>query len=143
MPRVLIVLAPKGWSCPKKVKGEIMEGSFHAHQVPLATAKTDPAELEQLQQWLLSYKPYELFKENGDIIDEIKTVIPQKEARRLGQKKESYNGYQGLKPSDWRQFCVKKFSSASSMQTVGKFLEQVIKDNPKTFRIFSPDEFER
>ena len=139
---VLILRTPKGWSCPKKVKGEIMEGSFHAHQVPLAAAKTDPEELKQLQEWLESYKPHELFKEDGDVIDEIKSVIPQKDAFRLGQKKESYDNYQGIDSIDWKQFCVKKFSSASSMQLIGKLLEQAIKDRPKTFRIFSPDEFE-
>ena len=139
---VLILRTPKGWSGPKKVKGEIMEGSFHAHQIPVPLAKTDPSELQQLQEWLLSYKPQELFKEDGDIIDEVKSIMPKKDSRLLGQKKESYDCYQGLKPIDWRQFCVKKFSSASSMQTVGKLLEQIVKDNPKTFRIFSPDEFE-
>lgn len=139
---VLILRTPKGWSGPKKVHGQFVEGSYKAHQVPLAAAKSDPDELKQLQEWLESYKPKELFKENGDIIDEIKSVFPERPERRLGQKKEAYDAYTGLKPIDWRQFAVQKGTVESSMKTVGKLLEQVIKDNPTTFRIFSPDEFE-
>ncbi|RMZ81579.1 hypothetical protein DV737_g2483, partial [Chaetothyriales sp. CBS 132003] len=139
---VLILRTPKGWTGPKKVKGEIMEGSFHAHQVPLPAAKTDQSELQQLQEWLRSYGPDELFKDDGDVIDEIKSIVPQKETLRLGQKEQSYNSYRSLKHPDWRSFCVKKFSSASSMQIVGNYLAQVVKDNPTDFRIFSPDEFE-
>lgn len=139
---VLILRTPKGWSGPKKVHGEFVEGSFKAHQVPLAAAKTDPEELKQLQAWLESYKPKELFKENGDVLDEIKSIIPTQPERRLGQNKKVYDTYEGLGPIDWRKFVAKKGTSESCMKAVGKLLEQVVKDNPKTFRIFSPDEFE-
>lgn len=139
---VLILRTPKGWSGPKKVHGEFVEGSFKAHQVPLAAAKTDPEELKQLQEWLESYKPKELFKENGDVLDEIKSIIPTQPERRLGQNKKVYDTYEGLGPIDWRKFVAKKGTSESCMKAVGKLLEQVVKDNPKTFRIFSPDEFE-
>ncbi|KAK5071153.1 hypothetical protein LTR64_007657 [Lithohypha guttulata] len=139
---VLIMRTPKGWSGPKKVKGEFVEGSFRAHQVPLAAAKSDPDELKQLQEWLTSYKPEELFDSEGRPLPEILDIIPVKEERRLGQKAESYKGYQPLKKIDWRQHTVKKGSSESSMARVGHLLESVVKDNPKTFRVFSPDEFE-
>ena len=139
---VLIMRTPKGWSGPKKVHGEIMEGSFHAHQVPYPASKSDPEELKGLQEWLTSYKPEELFKEDGDVIDEIKSVIPETAGKRLGQRPEVYSGYKGLKPIDWRALAVKKGSSESCMKTVGKLLEKVVQDNPKDFRIFSPDEFE-
>ncbi|OAP61491.1 hypothetical protein AYL99_03694 [Fonsecaea erecta] len=139
---VLILRTPKGWSGPKKVHGQIVEGSFKAHQVPLPKAKTDSEELKLLQEWLESYKPKELFKDNGDVVDDIKSTIPENPDRRLGQKKEVYGAYRGLKPIDWHKFAVKKGTSESSMKTVGKLLEQIVKDNPTTFRIFSPDEFE-
>jgi len=139
---VLILRTPKGWTGPKKVHGEFVEGSFRAHQVPLAAAKSEPDELKDLQKWLLSYKPEELFKEDGDVVDEIKSVIPDKPERLLGQKPESYNSYEQLAETPWEPLAVKKGSSASSMQLLGKLLELVIKDNPKSFRIFSPDEFE-
>ena len=88
------------------------------------------------------YKPRELFKDNGDVVDEIKTPNPEDPDRRLGQKEEVHGAYRSLKPIDWRKFTVKKGTSKSSMQTVGEFLEQIVKNNPKTVRIFSPDEFE-
>ena len=138
---VLIMRTPKGWSGPKKVHGEFIEGSFRAHQIPLPAAKTEEGELRDLQRWLESYKPEELFKDDGDIVDEIKSIVPKNPARRLGQKKEVYDGYQGIKPIDWRKFMVKKGSSESCMHIVGKLIAQVVQDNPKTFRIFSPDEF--
>jgi xylulose-5-phosphate/fructose-6-phosphate phosphoketolase len=139
---VLILRTPKGWSGPKKVHGEFVEGSFRAHQVPLAAAKSEPDELKDLQKWLLSYKPEELFTKDGDVIDEIKSIISKKPDRLLGQKPESYRDYEPLADTDWQKFAVKKGSSASSMKVVGELLEQVVKDNPKSFRIFSPDEFE-
>ncbi|KPI42168.1 putative phosphoketolase [Cyphellophora attinorum] len=139
---ILILRTPKGWSGPKKVHGQFVEGSFHAHQVPLAAAKSEPDELRDLQTWLESYKPKELFKEDGDVVDEVKSILPTKSQRLLGQKPESYMTHYALSIPDWRKFEVKKGSSASSMKTIGNYLEQVVKDNPKTFRIFSPDEFE-
>lgn len=138
---VLILRTPKGWSGPKKVHGEFVEGSFHAHQVPLPAAKTDKEELQQLQKWLQSYKPEELFKDDGDVVDEIKTVLPPNPAKRLGQRKEVYDSYQGVQPIDWRKFAVEKGASESCMKITGKLLAQVIQNNPKSFRIFSPDEF--
>ena len=119
-----------------------MEGSFKAHQVPLAAAKSDPEELKQLQEWLTSYKSEELFDEMGAPIEEILKVIPSDPEQRLGQKAEAYKGYEELVPADWRSHAVKKGSSISSMQKVGELLEDVVNANPKTFRVFSPDEFE-
>ncbi|KAK5093291.1 hypothetical protein LTR70_005007 [Exophiala xenobiotica] len=139
---VLILRTPKGWSGPKKVHGEFVEGSFKAHQVPLAAAKTDPEELKQLQEWLMSYKPEELFTEEGAPVQELLDIVPDRPERRLGQKAEAYKGYQPLTPIDWHQYTVKKGSSESSMNRVGHLLEGVVKANPKNFRIFSPDEFE-
>jgi xylulose-5-phosphate/fructose-6-phosphate phosphoketolase len=98
--------------------------------------------LKKLQEWLESYKSKELFKENGDVIDKIKMIIPTNPDRRLGQKEEVSGAYRGLKAIDWRKFTVEKGTAESSMKAVGRLLEQIVKDNPKTFRIFSPDEFE-
>jgi xylulose-5-phosphate/fructose-6-phosphate phosphoketolase len=138
---VLILRTPKGWTCPEKVNGEFMEGSFRSHQVPLAAAKKDSKELAQLQEWLMSYRPEELFKDNGDVIDEIKSVIPKVDSKRLGQRKEVYASYEGIKAVDWKALSTKKGGQASSMQTVGKYLDKILQANPKSVRIFSPDEF--
>lgn len=139
---VLILRTPKGWSGPKKVKGEFVEGSFKAHQVPLAAAKSDPDELKQLQEWLTSYKPHELFDDKGAPIQEVLDIIPVKPENRLGQRAAAYKGYEKLDVGDWRAHTVKKGSSESSMQRIGHYLETIVQKNPKSFRIFSPDEFE-
>jgi xylulose-5-phosphate/fructose-6-phosphate phosphoketolase len=97
---VLLMRTPKGWSGPKKVHGELVEGSFRAHQVPLAATKKTLKELADLQTWLKSYKPEELFKDNGDVIDEIKVIVPKEESRRLGQRKEVHASYEGIKTVD-------------------------------------------
>ncbi|KAH9942735.1 phosphoketolase [Amylocystis lapponica] len=120
---VLILRTPKGWSGPKSVHGEYVEGSFHAHQVPLPEAKTDDGELAQLEEWLRSYKPRELFDESG-----------------LGQRKEAYAAYTPLDVPEWMSLGVEKGSEQSCMKVVGEFLHEVVKENPQTFRIFSPDE---
>jgi xylulose-5-phosphate/fructose-6-phosphate phosphoketolase len=138
---ILIMRTPKGWSGPKKVHGEFVEGSFRAHQVPLPAAKSDAKDLADLKAWLLSYKPDELFKEDGDVVDEIKTIIPKGGSSRLGQRREVYANYEGLKPVDWRKFCKDKGSAASSMHIAGQCLDGMLQANPKTLRIFSPDEF--
>jgi xylulose-5-phosphate/fructose-6-phosphate phosphoketolase len=131
---------PKGWTGPKKVDGEFVEGSFHAHQVPLMKAKTSKEQLEDLQKWLLSYGPAKLFTETGEPVDSIKSIIPAEEKNRLGQRAESYKSYEPLKVPGWKKFGVEKGGEESCMQTLDKFLDQALVDNPKSLRIFSPDE---
>ncbi|KKY23424.1 putative d-xylulose 5-phosphate d-fructose 6-phosphate [Phaeomoniella chlamydospora] len=138
---VLIMRTPKGWSGPKIVHNEFVEGSFRAHQVPLAAAKKDPGELKDLQSWLKSYQPEELFTEDGDVVDDIKALIPDRDDKKLGQSKVVNQEYIPIKPLDWKPLSVKKGVQASCMHTVGLLLKKVVEDNPKSFRIFSPDEF--
>jgi len=78
------VRTPKGWSGPKIVDGEFVEGSFHAHQVPLMAAKTSKDQLANLQKWLLSYDPANLFNDDGDVVDSVKEIIPVEPHKRLG-----------------------------------------------------------
>jgi len=137
---VLIMRTPKGWSGPKKVDGEFVEGSFHAHQVPLMKAKTSKEQLGDLQEWLLSYGPAELFTEIGEPVDSIKSIVPVVEKNRLGQRAESYKSYEPLNVPNWKKFGVEKGDEESCMQILGKFLDQALVDNPKSLRIFSPDE---
>lgn len=75
------------------------------------------------------------------MIDDIKSIIPREEAKRLGQRKEVYASYEGIKNVDWKPFCTKKGETASSMQTSGKVLDKLLQANPKSLRLFSPDEF--
>lgn len=125
---VLILRTPKGLSGPKIVHGEIVEGSFHAHQVPLPLAKTSGEELGQLQSWLESYKPKELFTEDGSPIDEILSMVPEDPEKRLGQRKESYKAYKPLLAPDWATYCVERGTQESCMKAIGRFLKEVVKE---------------
>ncbi|EHK96318.1 putative phosphoketolase [Glarea lozoyensis 74030] len=137
---VLIMRTPKGWSGPKIVDGEYVEGSFHAHQVPLMAAKSNKDQLADLQKWLLSYKPSDLFTELGSPVDAISNIIPLENEKKLGQRAESYKKHETLNLPDWQKFGVEKGGEESCMKTIGNFLDQALVDNPKSLRIFSPDE---
>ena len=137
---VLIMRTPKGWGGPQKVKGEFIEGSFRAHQVPLMAAKSDQSELDQLQRWLQSYKPHELLSKDGAIHEAITRIIPEKDGKKLGQQIVTYGSYEQLVVPDWRKFAVIKGETASCMQTIGELLDKALVSNPKSLRIFSPDE---
>jgi xylulose-5-phosphate/fructose-6-phosphate phosphoketolase len=145
---VLIMRTPKGWGGPKLLHGEFIEGSFHSHQVPLPKAKTDDEELRALQHWLSSYKPHELFHvESGPdgvermrVVDEVLSIIPNEPAKKIGQRSEAYAAYEALKVPEWIDRGVKKGSQESCMKLVGSFLKEIVKENPTSFRIFSPDE---
>lgn len=139
---IIILRTPKGWSGPKKLHGNFIEGSFHSHQVPLPKAATDKEELQALQQWLAKYKPQELFTENGDVIDEVKSIIPSDDSKKLGQRFEVYKGYVTPNLPDWRQFGVKKGEQESAMKAIGKLIDQSFVQNPHGIRLFSPDELE-
>ena len=131
---------PKGWSGPKKVDGEFVEGSFHAHQVPLMAAKSNENQLADLQKWLLSYGPAKLFTSTGAPTDSIKSIIPTEDHKKLGQRVETYKNHETLNVPDWQKYGVEKGTEESCMQAVGKLIDQALVDNPKSLRIFSPDE---
>ena len=136
---VLIMRTPKGWGAPRKVHGELVEGSFRSHQVPLPGAKTDAEELRLLQEWLKSYSPSEIFDSDGNISANIEKSFPVS-SRRLGQSQVSNPCRQPLKLRTWHQFAVPKGSIRSCLKVIGEFLAAAICDNPDSLRIFSPDE---
>ncbi|KAF2836866.1 putative phosphoketolase [Patellaria atrata CBS 101060] len=137
---VLIMRTPKGWSGPKKVDGEFIEGSFRAHQVPLMKAKTDENHLKDLQTWLKSYGPEELFNEDGIPNDKILSIIPQDPSKILGQVKETYDPYSPIMVPDWKDFGIEKGDEHSCMKACGELMDKTFQENPHTIRIFSPDE---
>ncbi|KAJ6093236.1 hypothetical protein N7486_008525 [Penicillium sp. IBT 16267x] len=139
---MLILRTPKGWSGPKKLHGKFIEGSFHSHQVPLPKAKTDKEELDLLQKWLSDYKPEELFTANGDVIDEIKSVIPTDNTKKLGQRIEVYSSYKAPNLPDWKEFGAKPGKEESAMKAAARLINELFIQNPKSARLFSPDELE-
>ncbi|KAF8071752.1 phosphoketolase [Lyophyllum atratum] len=136
---MLVLRTPKGWTGPKELRGEFVEGSFRSHQVPLPAAKTDPEQLSLLQSWLQSYGPNELFNKDGTPINAILEIIPEGE-KKLGMRKEAYRAYKPLLTPSWGQYTHKAGEQGSCMKAVGRFLKDVVATNPTTFRIFSPDE---
>lgn len=112
---VIIMRTPKGWTGPKEVGGHKLEGSWRAHQVPLPKAKTDRGEFDQLQQWLKSYRPDELFHDDKHLIDEkVLRSIPKR--GQMGQNKATYDGFTALDAPDWRGFTHEKNSEVSNMK---------------------------
>lgn len=124
---MLVLRTPKGWSGPKQLHGEFIEGSFRSHQVPLPNAKTDPEELSHLQTWLESYGPKELFDEAGSPIQVILDIVPE-DKKKLGMREESYKAYKPLHTPEWRNFTVARGEQESCMKAVGKFLREVVKE---------------
>ncbi len=143
---MIILRAPKGWTGPKKNdEGLPVENSFRAHQVPLPVSSQNMNDADQLVKWLKSYHPEQLFDENGTLKPEIRSTVPDEEHQMAINP--ITNG--GLNPRaldlpDWRNYALDNShhgsKTAQDMVELGKFLRDVIKANPKTFRIFGPDE---
>jgi xylulose-5-phosphate/fructose-6-phosphate phosphoketolase len=124
---VIILRTPKGLSAPQHdPEGQIIEGSFHSHQVPLPKAKTDVRHLRLLNEWLRGYNPKELFQVNGAPVEAIRRLIPTLDDKKLGQKRESYKNYVPLVSPEWQPLAVEKGSQESGMTRVGQYLGEVI-----------------
>ena len=144
----LIVLnSPKGWTGPKVVDGLQVEGTFRAHQVPLHVDAGHPDHLRQLERWMKSYRPEELFDERGCLIPELAELAPNGE-RRMGANPHANGGLllRDLIMPDFRNFAVDVPSPGSVLaadtHVLGEFLRDVVTLNreQRNFRIFGPDE---
>lgn len=145
---MIIFRTPKGWTCPKYIDGKKTEGSWRAHQVPLASARDSKEHFEILKNWLESYKPEELFDENGSVRPEVTAFMPKGELR-LGQNPNA-NGGRILKPldlpklDDYKIEGVEKYGhgwgQTEATRVMGNYVRDIIRRNPDNFRLFSPDE---
>ncbi len=144
----MIVLAtPKGWTGPKEVDGLKVEGTFRAHQVPMSAPAEHPEHLRKLEDWLRSYRPEELFDENGTLMPELQALAPTGE-RRMGANPVANGGLllQPLELPNWRDCAVDVPAPGAAMaeptRTLGRWLKTVIEANAtrRNFRIFGPDE---
>jgi xylulose-5-phosphate/fructose-6-phosphate phosphoketolase len=136
---MLILRTPKGWGCPKEVHGELVEGTFRSHQVPLPKAKSDHSELTSLQTWLETYRPWELFLDSGAPTKSIDAIVPV-ELKRLGIALQNWNHSVPLTLPNWKDFSVEKGTKASCLKTAASFVDEGLCRNKQTLRIFSPDE---
>ncbi|HVS69708.1 MAG TPA: phosphoketolase family protein [Phycisphaerae bacterium] len=143
----IVLVSPKGWTGPKVVDGQQVEGTFRAHQVPLSEPDKNPEHLRLLESWLRSYRPEELFDETGGLKAEIAEIAPKGE-RRMGANPHANGGVllRDLRLPDFREYAVKVPApgsvEAADTLVLGKFLRDVVKANldQRNFRIFGPDE---
>ena len=142
---MIVFRSPKGWTGPKEVDGKPVEGTFRAHQVPIAMDK--PEHLEQLQAWLKSYKPEELFNDDGTPKKEVLALAPEGD-RRMGMNPHANGGklLHELRMPDFRKYGIEVPApgavEAQDMTVLGGFVRDIFKLNEKekNFRIFGPDE---
>lgn len=144
---MIVLRTPKGWTGPKIVDGVQVEGTFRSHQVPLAQLAEKPEHLKLLAEWMQSYKPEELFDENGTLISELQELAP-KGRFRMGMNPHANGGklLKGLKIPKFSKYGVEVSSpgasKAEATRVLGQFLRDIIQlnDENKNFRIFGPDE---
>jgi xylulose-5-phosphate/fructose-6-phosphate phosphoketolase len=142
---LIVLRTPKGWTGPKQVDGLPAEGSFRSHQVPLAEVRTNPEHRAQLERWLRSYRPLELFDEGGALRQELAALAPAGE-RRMGSNPHANGGLllHDLELPDFRDYAVAVRSpattSSEATRVLGVFLRDVMRANGENFRIMGPDE---
>jgi len=142
---MIILRSPKGWTGPKEIDGLKIEGSYRSHQVPMANPKDNPKYLEKLEDWLMSYDPESIFNEDGQILPELKSLVPPKELR-MGNNPYTNPHYKPLLLPDYADFGIEDPERGTVMSSdathLGYFLKRVIELNAKSrnFRIFGPDE---
>jgi xylulose-5-phosphate/fructose-6-phosphate phosphoketolase len=141
---MIVLRTPKGWTGPKQVDGKLIESTFRSHQVPMGEMGR-PEHVKILEKWMRSYKPEELFDETGKLLAELMELAPKGE-RRMGANPHANGGIllRDLRVPDFRQYAVKVPQpgalEAEATRVQGQFLRDVLRLNPHTFRIFSPDE---
>jgi xylulose-5-phosphate/fructose-6-phosphate phosphoketolase len=141
----IILRTPKGWTGPDEVDGQVVEGTFRSHQVPIAEVREKAEHLAMLERWMRSYRPEELFDEKGGLVPELADLAPWGD-RRMSANPHANGGLklEDLSLPDFRDYAVEvpqpgsTFSEATGV--LGAFLRDVIRQNPRTFRLFGPDE---
>ncbi len=144
---MIVLNSPKGWTGPKFVNGKPVEGTFRSHQVPLTDVATNPDHLKQLEDWLRSYKPEELFDASGRLNLEIAELAP-KGTRRMSANPQTNGGLllRELRMPDFRNYAVDiptpGITGIGDTHVLGPFIRDVAKTNQeqRNFRVFGPDE---
>src|SRR3989449_1174855 len=144
---MIVLRTPKGWTGPKIVDGLAVEGSYRAHQVPVAEPRTNPEHLKILEEWMKSYHAEELFDQNGKLIPELAELAPSGD-RRMGANPHANGGLllKDLVAPDFRDYAVAVSKPgqvvAEATRILGRFLRDVMKLNAEAcnFRVFGPDE---
>jgi xylulose-5-phosphate/fructose-6-phosphate phosphoketolase len=142
---MIIMRTPKGWTGPETVDGHKVAGFWRSHQVPLASVKDNAEHLQQLESWMRSYRPEELFDQQGRLIAEIRELAPEGD-RRMSANPVANGGKlrQALRLPDFKAYAVPMAgpgkTEVANTQVMGRFLKDIIAANPNNFRLFGPDE---
>ena len=144
---MIVLKTPKGWTCPKEVDGKKVEGFWRSHQVPLSDMAEKKKHVKLLERWMKSYKPHELFDENGRPVKEILELSPRGE-RRMSANPHANGGVllKELRLPDFRQYAVdvprQGSVRAEATRVLGKYLRDVVRlnEDQRNFRVFGPDE---
>jgi xylulose-5-phosphate/fructose-6-phosphate phosphoketolase len=141
---MIVLVTPKGWTGPKIVDGLQIEGTFRAHQVPVADFVAHPQHLNILENWMRSYRPEELFDERGALRPELVAEAPRGE-KRMSASRRANGGIilRDLAVPDFRNYAIDVTTgktTAEPTRVLGRFLRDVIRANPTNFRLFGPDE---
>jgi xylulose-5-phosphate/fructose-6-phosphate phosphoketolase len=144
---VIVMRTPKGWTGPKEVDGHQVEGTFRSHQVPVTDFAQKPEHLKILEDWMRSYRPEELFDEDGALVAELAELAP-KGSRRMGANPHANGGIllRDLSMPDFRDYAVDVPKPgrvyAEATRVMGKLLRDVMKRNldSRNFRVVGPDE---
>jgi xylulose-5-phosphate/fructose-6-phosphate phosphoketolase len=141
----IVLRTPKGWTGPREVDGVLVEGTWRSHQVPLADVQTNPGHLAQLEQWLSSYRPAELFDATGRLAGPL-AGLPPRGTRRMSANPHANGGLllRDLRLPDFRRYAVEVPApgavSNEPTRVLGGWLRDVMAANQSTFRLFGPDE---
>ena len=141
---MIVLASPKGWTGPREVDGKPVEGTFRSHQVPMSEMDR-PEHIRLLESWMKSYRPEALFDERGRLRPELQALAPTG-ARRMGANPHANGGLllRALRLPDFRGYAVEvpapgaRDGEATRVQ--GQLIRDVVRDNPQSFRVFSPDE---
>jgi xylulose-5-phosphate/fructose-6-phosphate phosphoketolase len=144
---MIILRSPKGWTCPKEIDGKKTEDYWRSHQVPMGEMHGNPEHVRILEAWLKSYRPEELFDEDGSLKKEVAALAPAGE-RRMSANPHANGGelLRDLQMPDFRDYAIEVSSPGSvvaeSTRVMGRMLRDVMKLNmdSRNFRLFSPDE---
>ena len=144
---MIVLRTPKGWTCPREVDGKQVEDSWRSHQVPMGEMHEKPDHVTLLEQWMKSYRPAELFDDDGCLRPELAALAPSGE-RRMGANPHANGGMlmKSLRLPEFRDYAIEVQHpgsvAAEATRVQGKFIRDVMKLNLKSrnFRVFSPDE---
>ena len=142
---MIVLRSPKGWTGPAEVDGKKVEDFWRSHQVPMGGMQDNPDHLRRLETWMRSYKPEELFDENGTLIPELKAMAPVGD-RRMSANPHANGGLlrRALKMPHFQDYAVRMEKSGveefENTKVLGQLMRDIFRDNPDNFRLMGPDE---